>query len=97
MNAKLIDDCFRALIARTVRNVLRDISQVNERFSSQYPRKREGPLRGTWISVLDTVDVARVAIRGAQIAQRAIIEIDMSVVDLTQAHGAFDHRVKDGR
>ena len=29
--------------------------------------------------------------------QLAIVGIDMSVVALTQAHGAFDHRVKDRR
>src|SRR6478609_5857902 len=97
MNAKLIDYCFRALIASAVRDVLRDIGEVNERLPFQDSRKREGPLRCTRTTVLYPVDVARIAMCGDKMEQLAIIGIDMSVVGLTQAHGAFDHRVKDRR
>ena len=97
MNVKLIDYCFRALIASAVRDVLRDISQVNERLPFQDSRKREGPLRCTRTTFLYPVDVARIAMRGDKMEQLAIVGIDMSVVGLTQAHGTFDHRVKDRR
>ena len=97
MNSKLIDYCFRALITGAVRDVLRDISQVNERLPSQDLRKREGPLRGTWTTFLYPVDVAWIAMCRDKMEQLAIVGIDMSVVGLTQAHGAFDHRVKDRR
>src|SRR4029077_11707819 len=97
MNSKLTDYCFRAFIADAVRDVLRDISQVNERLPSQDSRKREGPLRGTRTTFLYPVDVAWIAMCRDKMEQLAIVGIDMSVVGLTQAHGAFDHRVKDRR